>query len=104
VQIGDIQPQRPSESMKRIQSSRFSLEYVHQETTVGQNPLPGENQGDAAQVTADDVVLLLGEHSVRVRLRAALFECLKVSVTRDFRFQGSEVRPNLFNQLKSVGH
>jgi hypothetical protein len=47
---------------------------------AGQHIVPGENQSDAAQVTADDVVLLPGDLE-RVPLDAPLLECFEVRVT-----------------------
>jgi len=81
LQIASVEPQYPREGVKRIQSSRFALEYIHQKMKAGQHTLPGEDQGDAAQVTADDVVLLPGEHLEQVTLHAALLECFEVRVT-----------------------
>jgi hypothetical protein len=81
LQIASVEPQYPREGVKRIQSSRFALEYIHQKMKAGQHTLPGEDQGDAAQVTADDEVLLPGEHPEQVTLHAALLECFEVRVT-----------------------
>jgi hypothetical protein len=81
LQIASVQPQCPREGVKRIQSSRFALEYIHQKMKAGQHTLPREDQGDAAQVTADDMVLLPSEHLEQVTLHAALLECSQVRVT-----------------------
>src|SRR6266849_9627279 len=90
--------------MQCIQRCRFPLQHVHQETTTGQHPLAGDDQGDAAQIAADDVVLLQGEDLELVALETALSECFKVAVTQDLALEGLEVRANLLNPLKSVGH
>jgi len=87
--------------MQCVQSGRFSLQRVHQETTTGQSAVAGEDQGDAAEVAADDVMLLPREDLELLTLESALFECSQVAVFQYPLLDGLEFRANLFNASES---
>jgi hypothetical protein len=104
LQINNTQAQRPGKRMQPIQGCRLALEHVHKETTAGEHPMPGDDQGDAAQVAADDVVLLTGEELEQIPRNSAFFNGAEVWVTYDLSFERFQICPNLGNELIGTGH
>ena len=74
LQINNTQAQRPGKRMQPIQGCRLALEQVYQEAAARQCAMSGDEQGYAAQVATDNVVLLTGEELEQIPRDSAFFD------------------------------